>query len=211
MSNRLLIIATAVTALTLTLGTLLGFSGAVDDPKFGTKVDFAASITSTIALLWVVINAFAQQHQLNQHQREIEIQARALQQTADSTYSQFYVMFYDEYERALDRIAERIGITLNIPGTETALSVTPGRNDCFVRHLAECENLSRLAEEALESDNTGIARSELQRFVDAHEMLSKLPDNQETSKATSSMLEIFITANPSAMLAHLFQELLNKK
>jgi hypothetical protein len=165
---------------------------------------YLAPITASLALLWMVVNSFLQRLQIAQQQYELSLHRDVLGRTASSTFSQLFVMFNDEHQKALERIARRITVTLDqveIPNSDAD----------HIEYLLNQPKLAQVLISRANADDSEFLREHLQHYSEVQEQLRSLTESASADEATKQMFDVIISVRPSYQLYKVVQFVLESK
>ena len=175
---------------------------------FGTPLysfaEYLASMFSAIAIGWLILNAFLQRKSIDIQQRDLQVQQEILGKTLSTLFSQFFVMQYSEFEKALNRICERICLISNIEFDD----IDKTTNDCFIKLLANnLETVPSLTKNLL-SDPGELLRREITLYLDTYKELQNIIKMSRADQSTKSAFNILIASNPASQLNNVFEKIL---
>jgi len=172
--------------------------------------EFVGSVATTLALVWVVVNSIMQRRQINMQQNELSLHRNVLTKTSEATFSQFYILYFDEFERALDRIANKILEILEIDTKNANERRRNGERDAHIRTLAKLDNLQTEIQNKIQTGSGDILQEVLKHYLRVYKQLSLMAEIgvvQSDSKDGNGILEVFEAANPAAQLLQTFKHI----
>jgi hypothetical protein len=169
---------------------------------------YISGVATSLALIWIILNAAMQRRQLSIQQDELRLQRDILSRTASATFSQFYIMYFDEFELALDRISIQIMELIDLDTIEADRRRIKGERDAHIRALSKTENLVPLLKTRIKSDAGQFLAGSLQQYLYIYEQLSEMAARSSDAAEGTDILTLFEVANPSSQLHKTFAHIL---
>jgi hypothetical protein len=167
--------------------------------------DYIGSISTSCALLWIMYNSTMQKRQIDMQKDELRFQNSILSRSAAASISQFYVMYFDEFEKALNRVSAQL-YDLLIDNSKIEISMSKETNDEHLLRLSRVPKLSSVISIALQSDARAIIVSYLDLYVLVYDELRKRTREEDN---TRGLFFVFEVSNPAFHIYNSIKNALN--